>query len=136
MGYQHYTGDCWEHHDVVRDFGGPRPDIVCLCGSTKFKEVFQRTSASLTKEGLIVLSPCVFGHVDMPETDWTTGGSALKIDLDELHRRMIDLADEVLVLNVGGYIGESTNAEIHYAQQVGRPVSYLEPPARDAEGTS
>jgi cell division protein FtsB len=49
-----------------------------------------------------------------------------KIALDELHKRKIDLADEVLVLNVGGYIGESTRSEIEYARKLGKPVRYLE----------
>jgi hypothetical protein len=53
--------------------------------------------------------------------------STEKVALDELHKRKIDLADEVLVLNVGGYIGSSTRSEIEYAEKLGRPVRYLEP---------
>ncbi len=45
--------------------------------------------------------------------------------LDELHLRKIDLADEVFILNVGGYIGESTRKEIEYAQRQGKPIKYL-----------
>lgn len=51
----------------------------------------------------------------------------VKVALDELHLRKIDLADEVLVLNVGGYIGQSTGREIAYAQATGKPVRFLEP---------
>ena len=125
MGYPHYSGDCDEHHALVRDFGSARPEIVCLCGSTRFFDEFRRQNLRLTIEGKIVLSiGCdtksdgdLFGTEDFAD---------LKARLDDLHKRKIDLADRVLVLNVGGYIGESTRSEIAYAQQIGRPVDYLE----------
>ena len=46
--------------------------------------------------------------------------------LDDMHKRKIDMADEIFVINVGGYIGESTRSEIKYAQATGKPVRYLE----------
>lgn len=52
--------------------------------------------------------------------------SAEKVALDELHKRKIDLADEVYVLNVGGYIGDSTRSEVAYAEATGKPVRWLE----------
>ena len=52
-----------------------------------------------------------------------------KMALDELHKRKIDLADRVLVLNVGGYIGDSTRSEIRHAQEIGKPIDYLEVPS-------
>lgn len=98
------------------------PKIVCLCGSTRFKEEFIRANRDETLKGNIVLSVGMFGHqegIDM--------NGPVKQKLDELHLRKIDRADEVLVLNVGNYIGESTRREIYYAASTGKPVRYLEP---------
>lgn len=105
--------------------GFPRPEIVVLCGSTRFKDEINRTNAELTMQGKLVISLGVFGHVDMPDRDWTTGGSDDKRMLDELHKRKIDLADRVLIVNPGGYIGESTRGEIEYAKARSKPISYL-----------
>lgn len=128
MGYPHFSVDCGEHHSMVRDFGGPRPTIVVLCGSTRFKEEINATNARLTLAGDLVISLGVFGHIDMPDARlWETGSSPTKIMLDDLHKRKIDLADEILVINVGGYIGESTRSEIEYAEKIGCAVTYLEP---------
>ena len=104
-------------------FHGPRPKIVCLCGSTRFKEQFIETTEALTMQGRIVLSVGRFGHVDGYPT------TSEKIMLDELHKRKIDMADEVWILNVGGYIGESTRSELDYALEHGKAVFYLEPTA-------
>ena len=46
--------------------------------------------------------------------------------LDDMHKRKIDMADEIFVINVGGYIGSSTKSEIEYAKANGREVRYLE----------
>ena len=46
--------------------------------------------------------------------------------LDDMHKRKIDMADEIFVINVGGYIGESTQLEIEYAKKTGKKVNYLE----------
>jgi hypothetical protein len=125
MSFPHTVADCAEHHDMVRDFGGPRPEIVVLCGSTRFKDEINATNARLTLAGKLVISLGVFGHVDLPERDWTTGGSDDKRLLDDLHKRKIDVADRVFVVNPGGYVGESTRSEIAYAQVNGKPVEYL-----------
>jgi hypothetical protein len=47
--------------------------------------------------------------------------------LDDMHKRKIDMADEIYVINVGGYIGNSTRSEIEYAKLTGKPILYLEP---------
>jgi hypothetical protein len=101
-----------------------RPRIVVLCGSTRFKADFERVGRSLTLHGRIVLAPGVFGHADGIELS-----AATKEALDALHLRKIDLADEVMVINPGGYIGDSTHAEIAYAERTGKPISYLDRPA-------
>ena len=111
-----------------------KPAVVCLCGSTRFKDEINRVNALLTLDGKIVISLGLFGHTDMPDHDWTTNGTDLKRRLDELHKRKIDLADEVFVVNVGGYIGESTRSEIEYAETHGKPVRYLIAAAPVTEG--
>ncbi len=103
--------------------------VITLCGSTRFKDEINAVNARLTMQGNIVISLGVFGHVDMPDHDWTTSGNADKLMLDELHRRKIDLSDEIYVVNVDGYIGESTRGEIDYARAHGKIVRYLERPA-------
>ena len=107
----------------------PRPRIVCLCGSTRFGGAFQAANLKETLAGKIVLSiGCnmksdseIFGHLPQAELD------EIKARLDELHKRKIDLADEVLILNVNGYIGTSTRSELDYAISHGKTVRWLEP---------
>ncbi len=102
------------------------PPIVCLCGSTRFVAEFNRQRKALTEAGQIVLSIEIVTtqhRYDDPQH----ADPALKAWLDELHKRKVDLADYVLVLNVGGYIGDSTRSEIAYAHAHGIPVRYLEP---------
>lgn len=104
-----------------------RPNIVCLCGSTRFYEAFMNANYRETMKGNIVLSVGFFLH--RPDT---TGDAYYmctpeqKIELDRLHRRKIDLADETLVLNVDGYIGESTQNEIAYTIAMGKGLRFLE----------
>jgi hypothetical protein len=105
-----------------------QPTIVCLCGSTRFSKAFQEANLTETMDGKIVLSiGCdmrsdhdIFGHLSADEL------TEIKCKLDELHMRKIDLADEVLILNVGGYIGESTRRELNYALAQGKTVRFLE----------
>jgi hypothetical protein len=104
-----------------------RPKIVCLCGSIRFYQKFQEANYRETLKGNIVLTVGFYPHAQ----DKTHGGDKRvtpeqKIALDELHKRKIDLADEVFVINVAGYIGESTRSEIEYAQAHGKPIRYLE----------
>lgn len=99
-----------------------RPHIVCLCGSTRFMDAYAEHYGRLTDEGKIVLS---VGRV-VPQSEQALG-SARKVALDELHLRKIDLADSIFVLNVGGYIGESTKREIQYAKDHSKFIDYLEP---------
>lgn len=104
-----------------------KPVVGCLCGSTKFKEMFVTANFVETLAGKIVLSiGCdrysdqeLFGHLNPVEL------RVIKFRLDELHKRKIDLADEILVLDVGGYIGDSTRSEIEYAQLHNKRIRYL-----------
>lgn len=106
--------------------------IVCLCGSTRFYRQFQEANYLETMAGNIVLSVGFYPH----SQDDAHGGDKhvtpeQKKKLDQLHFRKIDLAHEILVLNVGGYVGESTRNEIEYARQTGKRIRYLEGPAED-----
>jgi hypothetical protein len=107
------------------------PPVVCLCGSTRFYDQFQHATYDLTMRGEIVLSVGFYPHATAQHGHGEGVGhdSAEKTALDELHKRKIDLADYLLVLNVGGYIGESTRSEIDYARTRGKPVRYLQPPS-------
>jgi len=110
-----------------RHASNSRPPIVCLCGSTRFMDAFFDAGWAETLAGKIVLSVGVWreGPTDHAG-EWI--GEDVKRRLDELHLRKIDLADEVLILNVGGYIGESTRREIEHAERTGKSVRYLEAP--------
>ena len=78
----------------------------------------------LTLEGYIVICVGLFGHSGDDEV-WKPGTKEM---LDDMHLRKIDLADEIFVINVGGYIGESTRREIEYAEDTGKKINYLEKP--------
>ena len=103
--------------------------VITLCGSTRFKDAFMETQKKLTLDGNIVISVGLFGHSGdnevwegMPEDTLPK----TKIMLDDMHKRKIDMADEIFVINVGGYIGSSTKSEIEYAMETGKAVRYLE----------
>ena len=103
--------------------------VITLCGSTRFKDAFMEAQKHLTLEGNIVISVGLFGHSgdnevweDMDEGTLTR----TKEMLDDMHKRKIDMADEIYVINVGGYIGSSTRSEINYAKAAGKSVRYLE----------
>jgi hypothetical protein len=98
------------------------PIRVCLCGSTRFREAFEKAQKDETLAGKIVLTVGMFGHAEGIDMN-----GPVKRMLDELHLRKIDIAHEVLILNVGGYIGESTARELAYARAHGKVVRFLEP---------
>lgn len=96
--------------------------VITLCGSTRFKDAFMETQKRLTLGGNIVISVGLFGHSGDDEV-WTAGTKEM---LDDMHKRKIDMSDEIYVINVGGYIGKSTRSEIEYALSQGKLVRYLE----------
>ena len=118
-----------------------KPKIVCLCGSTRFSDAFHKHNLLETLVGNIVLSiGCdirsdgdldlfklsIIWNIDTKADEEEAVIEEIKDRLDELHLRKIDLADEVLILNVGGYIGESTQRELDYAREHGKIIRYLE----------
>ena len=103
--------------------------VITLCGSTRFKDEFMEVQKRLTLEGNIVISVGLFGHSGDNEVWENMDEGTLtrtKEMLDDMHKRKIDMADEIYVINVGGYIGSSTRSEIDYAKAAGKPVQYLE----------
>ena len=98
--------------------------IITLCGSTKFKDDFIREQKRLTLEGNIILTVGLFGHSGDNEV-WNEG---VKEMMDDMHKRRIDLSDEIFVINKGGYIGSSTQSEIEYAIKTNKKVNYMEKP--------
>lgn len=104
----------------------PKPKVVCLCGSTRFSQAFAEHALYETLAGHIVLT---VGCDTKSDDDLLHAGVVLDKDaLDVLHLFKIEMASEVLVLNVGGYIGESTRREVEYAYRLGKRVRWLETP--------
>lgn len=119
---------CISHGGAAPDSGSDSPKVVTLCGSTRFWEDFRDVGLELTLSGVIVLSIGVTAPDSMvlanPDTD---KGRDQKRRLDLLHKKKIEMSDEILVLNRGGYIGDSTKSEIQHAVKMGVPVFWLFP---------
>jgi hypothetical protein len=96
--------------------------VITLCGSTKFKDEFLREQKRLSLEGNIVISVGMFGH----SGDSEALNEETKEMLDDMHKRKIDMADEIFVINKNGYIGSSTKSEIEYAIKNHKIVNYME----------
>lgn len=94
--------------------------VITLCGSTRFKEDFERVNRELTLAGNIVISVGCFGHSGDTFTE------EQKVMLDDIHKRKIDMADAIYVINKDGYIGSSTRSEIQYALRLGKQIIYME----------
>ena len=103
--------------------------VITLCGSTRFKDEFMEAQKCLTLDGNIVISVGLFGHSGDNEVWENMDEGTLtrtKEMLDDMHKRKIDMADEIYMINVGGYIGSSTRSEIEHAEATGKTVRYLE----------
>jgi len=130
MSYPHFSTECAEHHDLVVDFGGDpearlKPKIVCLCGSTRFTDEMLVKQFLYRSRGILAIGWCAVpsSFHSGPHLGETMG---VKEKLDAVHKRIIDICDEVFVLNIGGYIGDSTRSEIAYAQSLGKSIVYEE----------
>lgn len=139
-GLDRHIAQCdgsWIHElgdvpDAMRDVadlldGTGRPEIVCICGSSRFIQEIAVKGWELEKAGEIVLSmhllPSTYPGV---QADHQAEAEGVAEQMDELHLRKIDLADRVLVMNIGGYIGESTQREIRYALEQRKIVDFVE----------
>lgn len=96
--------------------------VITLCGSTKFKNEFMQAQKELTLKGYIVISVGLFGHADKEYDKVIT--DSIKVMLDDMHRKKIDMSDEIMVINKDGYIGRSTRNEIEYARLQGKKINY------------
>jgi hypothetical protein len=99
--------------------------VITLCGSARFEAEFAEVNQRLTMEGCVVISLGMFSLPDLPDYDWTVDSSDLKGRLGGVHFQKIRMADEVYIVDPGGYVGESTRREIAYAESLGKPVRYL-----------
>ncbi len=102
--------------------------VITLCGSTKFKDEFIKVQRDLTLKGNIVISVGMFGNssdADILNNMDKDTFAKVKAMLGDMHKRKIDMADEIFVINVDGYIGESTRSEIEYAKSTGKTINYL-----------
>ncbi len=97
-------------------------NVITLCGSTKFKDEFIETQKQLTLQGNIVITVGFFGDIG----DNRVLDDCVKDMLDDMHKRKIDMANAIFVINKNGYIGSSTRSEIEYALEQGKKVLYLE----------
>lgn len=102
-----------------------RPLIVCLCGSTRFKDEFEKANEAETLAGRVVLSVGFFAGMLTDAERRARLTPELKLALDELHIQKIELADEILVVNVGGYVGASTRREVWYAAMRNKPIRWV-----------
>ena len=108
-----------------------KPTVICLCGSTRFADQHAIMRWELEKQGAIVLMINYLPIWYADSQGWTGNDhfgekAGLKEHLDELHLRKIDMSDKIIVINVNGYIGDSTRHEIAYAKSLSKPVEYLE----------
>jgi hypothetical protein len=108
----------------------PRPKIVCLCGSVRFREDFEKWACFFTREGVCVVGVACYDHDHFHNTEQ---GALIKMRLDYLHFQKIAMADAVFVINKDGYIGESTAREIRMAEALGILVAYMDKPQHDID---
>lgn len=121
VGFHDSVGSAFTDYKTPPPAEAYRPKVICLCGSTKFKEAFEKAERDITLRGEICLTVGLFGHIeglDMSGVD--------KSNLDALHLRKIDMADEIFIVSVNGYIGTSTINEIRYATKKGKPIKFME----------
>jgi len=116
------AGDSETFNNIRRRITRHKPRIVCFCGSTKFMDIFREQNLKWTLAGNIVLTV----GCDIKSDGGLLLGEDAKLMLDQLHFRKIEMADVVYVLNVGGYVGESTKNEIAYAKSLLKEILYLE----------
>ena len=110
--------------------------VVTLCGSTRFEAEFAEVNQRLTMEGCVVISLGMFSLPDLPGYDWALDSSDLKARLGGVHLQKIRMADEMFIVDPGGYLGESARREIAYAESLGKPVRYLSRERGDAASAS
>ena len=104
--------------------------VITICGSSRFKDEILETAQKLTMDNHIVLAPFVFHHADNVELS-----TEQKLFLDNLHKQKINMSDAIYVVNIDGYIGESTWSEIDWAQRMNKQIYFLINPTPEEENT-
>jgi hypothetical protein len=125
-GYIHPTG----YYRLDDNFQVPyyhKFPVVCICGSTRFETETKQKAEDLTLQGQIVLMVNCWSKKDKLHEPQNPLDEAVKANLDAIHKEKIALSDYVLVMNVNGYWGKSTQSEIDYARKIGKPVKFIEP---------
>lgn len=93
--------------------------VITVCGSLKFKDEMMKISEIVELQGNCVITPI---YPTKPnKDDYTEEEFAI---LNIVHRKKIEIADAILVVNVDGYIGSSTQNEIEYAKDLGKEIIY------------
>lgn len=110
------------------------PEIICLCGSSRFIDHMAVLAWEFEKRGAICLSLHLLPAWYTNQADHQAEFEGIADRMDELHLRKIDLANKVVVVDVGGYIGDSTKREIAYAKATGKPVEFLSQLEEGREG--
>lgn len=118
--------------DIIKRAAAMPTRIITLCGSSRFIETFAVMAWLFEKEGSITLGLHLLppdymkekGHGDIDGHLAEAEGVAEH--MDALHFKKIEISDSIYVINIDGYIGESTAREITYAESLGKPISYLE----------
>ena len=95
-------------------------EVVVLCGSTSFTDDFIKVQEDLTLKGYIVISPMMF-DINSYKSD-----EKFMEMFHEMHMQKINMADQIFIINKGGYIGNHTQAEIDYALKLNKKITYLE----------
>lgn len=102
------------------------PEVITLCGSTRFEELFTLLNEKLTLDRFVVFTLGLFGQEKGQDKGKRIITERMKQDLDYVHKRKIFLSDAILIINPDGYIGESTRSEIQFAEALQKRIIYLE----------
>lgn len=94
--------------------------IITICGSMKFVREMMEISEKIELQGNVVLMPIY--NPSRPNKEAFTNEEILI--LDEMHRERIKLSDAILVVNIDGYIGNSTSKEIEFAKLLNKEIIY------------
>ena len=93
--------------------------IITVCGSLNFKNEMIELAEKMELQGNCILCPI---YPTNPDKDAYTEDEVLM--LDKMHKEKIKLSDAILVVNVNGYIGNSTKSEIDYAKSLNKEILY------------
>ena len=95
--------------------------VITVCGSYKFKKEMLEVTEKLTLDGNCVLTP-----IELSKADKEAYTQEEAMMIDKMHKEKIRLSDAIYVVNVCGYIGQSTKSEIEYAKSLKKEILYLE----------